>query len=171
MNKVIDREKIKYAISVVLWGGLGTYFLKPLIEGNQDAINVIVTVFSILAGFLIALITLIGDPKSLPNGSWQVARLGSDRTYNRLTRQKWLFYIYLIALVLIFLSTLLKSKFKEVNNFVEYLYLFFSIIAFILSFKLPGTLMELQRERIEQEIEERKNLKGISTEAQNTHHS
>lgn len=169
MNRVIDRNKVKYALAVALWGSLGTYFFKPLIEGNQDAINVIVTVFSILAGFLIALITLIGDPKSLPNGGWQVARLGSDRTFNRLTRQKWLFYIYLIALVLIFLSTLLKSKFKEVNNFIEYAYLFFSIVAFILSFKLPGTLMELQRERIEQEIDERKNIEGVSSETAKRH--
>lgn len=161
MNTAIDRHKVKYAISVVLWAGLGTYFAKPLIEGNQDAVNVIVTVFSILAGFLIALITLIGDPSSLPKGGWQVARLGSQRTYNRLTRQKWLFYIYLAALTLIFLSTLLKGKFKEINHFVEYAYLFFSIVAFILSFKLPGTLMELQEERVEQEIAERRKQEGI----------
>lgn len=161
MNKILDQNKIKYAISVALWSGLGTYITKPLIEGNQDAINVITTVFSILAGFLIAVITLIGDPQSLPPGSWQVARLGSDRTYHRLTRQKWLFYIYLISLVLIFLSMLLKSKFSEINNFVEYAYLFFSIVAFILSFKLPGTLIELQRERVEQEISERRKSEGI----------
>ena len=166
MKQLTDTSKVKYAVAVALWGGLGSYIAKPLIEGNQDAINVIVTVFSILAGFLIALITLIGDPKSLPSGGWQVARLGSDLTYNRLTRQKWLFYIYLVALVLIFVSMLLKAKFKEANIWVEYVYLFFSIIAFILSFKLPSTLMELQRERIEQEIVERRRVEGISEETE-----
>lgn len=162
MKRQLDFDKIKYAIAVTLWGIIGSFYTKPLIEGNQDAINVIVTVFSILAGFLIAVITLVGDPRSLPSGGWQVARLGSDLTYNRLTRHKWLFYIYLIALVLVFSSMLLKSKFKEANLVVEYIYLFFSIIAFILSFKLPSTLMELQRERIEQEISERRRLEGIS---------
>lgn len=164
MKQPLDSSKIRYAVAVTLWSGLGSYIAKPLIEGNQDAINVIVTVFSILAGFLIAVITLIGDPKSLPSGGWQLARLGSDLTYNRLTRQKWLFYIYLIALVLIFVSMLLKGLFKEINVWVEYVYLFFSIIAFILSFKLPSTLMELQRERIEQEIAERRRAEGIFEE-------
>jgi hypothetical protein len=164
MKQSLDPGKVKYAVGVALWGGLGSYIAKPLIEGNQDAINVIVTVFSILAGFLIAVITLVGDPKSLPAGGWQIARLGSDLTYNRLTRQKWLFYIYLAALVLIFVSMLLKAKFREINVWVEYIYLFFSIIAFILSFKLPSTLMELQRERIEQEIAERRRVEGISSD-------
>lgn len=103
MTQKIDTHKVKYTVAVVLWGALGAYYAKPLIAGNQDAINVIVTVFSILAGFLVALIAMIGDPKSLPSGGWQVAQLGSDLTYNRLNRQKWMFYIYLIALVLIFL--------------------------------------------------------------------
>lgn len=162
MKPQVDLNKIKYAIAVAMWGCLGSYLAKPLIEGNQDAINVIVTVFSILAGFLIAVITLIGDPKSLPSGGWQIARIGSDLTYNRLTRQKWLFYIYLVALVLIFVSMLVKTKFQDANHWVEYVYLFFSIVAFILSFKLPSTLLELQRERIEQEISERRRAEGIS---------
>lgn len=161
MKQDFDRKKIKYAIAVFVCGITGSFYAKPLIEGNQDAINVIVTVFSILAGFLIAIITLIGDPKSLPSGSWQIARIGSELTYNRLTRQKWLFYIYLIALVLIFSSMLLKNSFKCANEVIEYFYLFFSIIAFILSFRLPSMLMELQRERIEQEILERRKLEGI----------
>lgn len=164
MKQTIDPSKIRYAVAVTLWAGLGSYIAKPLIEGNQDAINVIVTVFSILAGFLIAVITLVGDPKSLPSGGWQIARLGSDLTYNRLTRQKWLFYVYLVALVLIFVSMLLKAKYKDVNFWVEYVYLFFSVTAFILSFKLPSTLMELQQERIEQEIAERRRLEGITDE-------
>jgi uncharacterized Tic20 family protein len=161
MTQEIDVIKVKYSVAVVLWGALGAYYAKPLIVNNQDAINVIVTVFSILAGFLVALITIIGDPKSLPSGSWQVARLGSDLTYNRLNRQKWMFYIYLIALVLIFLSMLLKNKFQDINCIIEYGYLFFSIVAFILSFKLPSTLMELQKERIEQEIAERRRAEGL----------
>ena len=168
MKQQLDLNKIKYGIAVILWGCIGSYFAKPLVEGNQDAINVIVTVFSILAGFLIAVITLVGDPKSLPSGGWQSARIGSDLTYNRLTRQKWLFYIYLIALVLIFASMLIKGKFKDVNDLIEYVYLFFATVAFALSFKLPSTLMELQRERIEQEISQRRRAEGISDEMSDT---
>lgn len=161
MSNSVDKDKVKLAVCLVLWGGLGSYFCQPLIHGNQDAINVIVTVFSILAGFLVAVITLVGDPKSLPAGSWQMARLGSDLTYNRLIRHKWLFKSYLITLFLIFLSIVIKGKFDLIQCVLEYAYMFFSTISCILSFKLPSALIELQQERIEHEIAERRKNEGI----------
>ena len=161
MNKEIDKEKVKYGIYIVLWSLLASYFGQPLIHGNQDAINVIVTVFSILAGFLVAVITLVGDPKSLPSGSWQVARMGSDLTYNRLIRHKWLFKGYLITLFLIFASIVAKNKFPITQVVLEYIYMFFAATSCFLSFMLPSALMELQKERIEHEIEERRKNEGI----------
>jgi hypothetical protein len=164
MKNKLDHEKIKIAIAIALWSAIGSYVSRPLIHNNQEAINIIVTVFSVLAGFLIAVITLVGDPKSLPSGGWQKAQLGSELTSNRLVRHKWLFTVYLISLVLIFLSMLLKNRFLMVQIIIEYTYLFFSFTAFILSFRLPSSLMQLQEERIEQEIEERRRLEGISDE-------
>ncbi len=161
MSSEIDKDKIKLAVCLVLWGGLGSYFCQPLIHGNQDAINVIVTVFSILAGFLVAVITLVGDPKSLPAGGWQVARLGSDLTYNRLIRHKWLFKAYLVTLFLIFVSIVIKNKYPTVQLILEYGYMFFATISCFLSFKLPSALIELQQERIEHEITERRKKEGI----------
>ncbi len=161
MNSEVDKEKVKYCVCVALWSCLASYFGQPLIHGNQDAINLIVTVFSILAGFLVAVITLVGDPKSLPSGSWQVARLGSDLTYNRLIRHKWLFKGYLITLFLIFSSIVAKNKFPIVQVSLEYIYMFFASISCFLSFKLPSALMALQKERIEHEIDERRKNEGI----------
>jgi hypothetical protein len=161
MRKKIDKTKVFFAICIVLWSVLGSYLGQPLIHGNQDAINVIVTVFSILAGFLVAVITLIGDPSSLPSGSWQVARLGSDLTYNRLVRHKWLFKAYLLTLMLIFISIVIKSKYQTAQVALEYIYMFFATAACLLSFKLPSALIELQQERIEQEIEERRKKDNI----------
>ncbi|WP_339897881.1 hypothetical protein [uncultured Gilvimarinus sp.] len=158
----IDKEKIKLAACLLLWGALGSYFCQPLVHGNSEAINVIVTVFSILAGFLVAVITLVGDPKSLPSGGWQVARLGSDLTYNRLIRHKWLFKFYLITLFLIFSSILIKNKYPSIQVGLEYVYMFFASISCFLSFKLPRALIELQQERIEHEIEERRKKEGIN---------
>lgn len=161
MNAEIDKDKVKYGACVALWSLVFSYMGQPLIHGNQDAVNVVVTVFSILAGFLVAVITLVGDPKSLPSGSWQVARLGSDLTYNRLIRHKWLFKGYLTTLFLIFLSIVVKNKFPTTQVVLEYIYMFFAAISFFLSFKLPSALMELQKERIEHEIEERRKGEGI----------
>ena len=161
LNRDTNTDEIKFSICIALWSFLGAYFGQPLMSGNQDAVNVIVTVFSILAGFLIAVITLVGDPKSLPSGGWQVARLGSDKTYNRLIRHKWLFILYLITLFFIFISILFKEKCLGIQVIVEYLYVYLSCFACMLSFRLPSSLINLQRERIELEIQERRRKEGI----------
>lgn len=109
-SPAIDIEKVKFGIMVILFGGLGSYFGQPYIHNNSEAINIIVTVFSILAGFLIAVITLVGDPASLPSGSWRKARFASDIIYERLEKHKMLFLAYLMTLSLIFLDVLIQGK-------------------------------------------------------------
>jgi len=156
-----DSNKYKKFIATVLWSGLLTYFARPYIHGNQDAINIITTIFSILAGFLVAIITVIGDPASLPKGSWRAAKIGSDLTYNRLIRKKWLFFIYILTLIFVFIGTLIKGKNSCVEFYIEVIYTFLAINAFIASLMLPSALMHLQQERIEQEIIERKKKEGI----------
>uniref|UniRef100_UPI001F461E77 hypothetical protein n=2 Tax=Pseudomonas TaxID=286 RepID=UPI001F461E77 len=93
--------------------------------------------------------------------SWQVARLSSEIIYRRLKRHKFLFTAYLATIALIFLSILLKKNNSDINDFVEYIYLFLAIFCFLYSLKLPSTLMQLQEERIEEEIRARRKLEGI----------
>lgn len=161
MNIDISIQKIVYTICIGIFGAVSSFLVQPLIHENQEAINIIVTVFSILAGFLIAVITLVGDPQSLPPGSWRLARHGSDLTYRRLLRHKWLFIAYLITLFLIFLSILIKDKPDNYQVLLEYIYMFFASVSCLLSFTLPGALIDLQRERIENEIIERRKNEGI----------
>ncbi|NKF51381.1 hypothetical protein G3R49_12515 [Shewanella sp. WXL01] len=157
----IDGQKVSLAIAVILWSILGSYFAQPLVHGNDSATTLIVTVFTVLAGVLMAVITLIGDPKSLPSGSWRKAELAYQRTYNRLMRHKWLFLLYLWVLALIFLSILFKGKLANYQSVIEYIYLFLANVAFILSLRLPSSLLAIQLERIEYEIEQRRKDAGI----------
>jgi hypothetical protein len=149
------------AIASTLWSGLFAYFLQPYVHQNSDALNVIVTVFSILAGFLVAIIAIIGDAASLPAGSWRVAALSAENTQNRLVRHKWLFIGYLVTLALVFLCTLAGSQSGVLVTIAEYLFLFIGSLTFILSFQLPGSLMQLQKERIDREISARRQQEGI----------
>lgn len=162
MEIKIDRDKISYFILTLILSCAVTYYAHPFIKNNQDAINILVTIFSILVGFLLAIITLVGDPKTLPSGSWKAAELASKTTFNRLARQKLLFIAYLITLTLIFISMLLRAKFEFINYYVEHIYLFFASIAMMYSFRLPYAIIELQKERIDQEIEERRKAEGIN---------
>ncbi|EIU5017252.1 TPA: hypothetical protein NJJ38_001890 [Pseudomonas aeruginosa] len=161
MKKQLDWSRIRFFCYAAILSCEGAFLAKPLMLENSEALSVIVTAYSILAGFLVGIITMIGDPKSLPSGSWQVARLSSEIIYRRLKRHKFLFTAYLATIALIFLSILLKKNNSEVNDFVEYIYLFLAIFCFLYSLKLPSTLMQLQEERIEEEIRARRKLEGI----------
>ncbi len=164
MSYQVDLTKIKYAVAIILYSSIGAYWGQPLIHGNDNAVNIIVTVFSVLAGFLVAIITIIGDPSSLPSGGWQRARLGSEVLYNRLTRHRLLFIMYLITLVFIFIASLVKGKIEHLDIWIERIFLFCTVAAFILSFQLPTSLMNLHKERIEHEIESRRERENIKKE-------
>ncbi|MBU1001856.1 MAG: hypothetical protein KKE73_04970 [Proteobacteria bacterium] len=141
-------------VAVSFWG-------QPIIHGNEKAVNIIVTVFSILSGFLVAVITIIGDPSSVAaRDSWQFTELNRNNINRRLVRNKWMFVLYLVTLTLIFISTLV-SDFPGVEIWIERLYLGFAVMAFILSFRLPWTLAHIQMRRYDELIEEQRNNCGI----------
>ena len=156
MNDGIDWGRVALVATSVLVAFPAAYFGQPLIHNNSDAINIIVTVFSILAGFLIAIIAIVGDPVLLPPGTWRAAEQERGKLTRRLVRHKWLFLLYLITLGLIFVAVLLKSTNATVSLWLERAFLFFAACSFFLSMILPGSLMKVQRERIDAVIEHRK---------------
>jgi hypothetical protein len=147
-KQVIEWRYILLVTVSVLSGCLAFAFGHELIDKNTEATQVIVTVFSILAGFLIAIMTLLGDQSVLP-GSWRIAEVTRTKIQVKLIRQKWLFYVYLITLTIIFVAALLRMKYPETTALLERIYLGFATSSFILSFGLPSTLMSVQMERVE----------------------
>ena len=89
----LDWGAVGTTVACIVAATAGSYFGQPLIHGNDTAINVIVTVFSILAGFLVAIIAIIGDPLLMPSGTWRVAEGARSKTIQRLTRHKYLFHV------------------------------------------------------------------------------
>ncbi len=157
MKVEVDWSKIRLAILASFLGALAAYYGQPLIHGNEQAINIIVTVFSVLAGFLVAIIAIVGDPVLLPPGTWRAAEMERGKLNKRLIRHKWLFTLYLITLAFIFSALLFKDKFPDVVVWLERAFLFFGVFAFSLSMALPSALMKVQRERIDAVIEHRRN--------------
>lgn len=147
---------VAYGLFTIAIGFLAAWKGTDLIHANDKARDIIVTVFSILAGFLIAIMTLLGDQSNLP-GSWKIAKSKSDAIKAKLIRQKWLFYCYLITLSLIFLHALVASKHPSFAPWLERLYFGFATSSFLFSFTLPSTLMSVQADRIDAVIEARRN--------------
>lgn len=130
-----------------------------LIHKNEKATEVIVTVFSILAGFLIAIMTLLGDASLLPGG-WKLAESRRKAISAKLIRQKWLFYLYLMTLSVIFASSLLNAKYPIVSECLERIYFGLAVTAFFLSFRLPASLMAVQLDRVDAVIGARREKAG-----------
>ena len=54
MKESVAWGRIVFFLMAIAAGVAGAYFGQPLIHGNKDAVNIIVTVYSILAGLLVA---------------------------------------------------------------------------------------------------------------------
>ena len=81
---------------------MGAYFGQPYVRDNADAVLIIITVLTVFAGFLVAIITILGDPSDDPGGQLAGRRIRRDNTEARLITHKWLFLVYLIAIGLLF---------------------------------------------------------------------
>lgn len=160
-----DWSKIGFGGFSIAIGGLVAWLGQPLIHENDQAINVIVTVFSVLAGFLVAIIAIVGDPILLPPGSWRAAEMEREKLTRRLIRHRWLFVLYLLTLAVVFLAFLFSSEENAaIVTWLERAFLFFGAVAFLLSLALPGALMRVQSERIDAVIEHRRAEDGIGSE-------
>jgi hypothetical protein len=152
----IDWTRIRFASFAAALAGCVAYLGQPYIHDNSQAIDVMVTVFSVLAGFLIAIIAIVGDPALLPPGTWRAAEKERSQVTRRLVRHKWLFVTYLLTLGVIFISLLVQKQFPAFALWLERIFLFFGAFAFLLSLQLPSALMRAQMDRIDMVIEHRK---------------
>lgn len=146
---------------------------------SDKLLDFLVSTYSILAGFLIGVIALIGDPSSLPSGSWRIAENATKNTFRRLQSTRNLLYVYLFTLVAIFVyklavtpdsvalvktwenSEILLPILVTLKSIVEYVIIFLSTLAFAYSLTLPNSLFAIQRRRVEKEIEARREQDNI----------
>lgn len=141
----------KLAGAVIVSGAVG-YFFQPMVANNTNAVNTVVTIFSILAGFLIAVITLIAEPTLKQAKNWQELQLMKKTVQRKLFRQKLLFFLYLITLGVALGTFLVPDVQAELRRWLETVFLGLATFVFLASFELPGSLVKIQMERYEAEM-------------------
>jgi hypothetical protein len=159
------RRQIGILLSIII-GAVGAYFGQPLAHDNSDAVLVLITVMTVFAGFLVAIIAVLGDPALIPGESWDAIELRRDGIHAKLIRHQVLFIFYLIAIGLLFIGVLINkapliSISMTVKIWIERLYLFFGISSFCFTFGLPWALLKLQLTRLETETDKRRRQAGI----------
>lgn len=146
---------IKLTIAVVVSSTVG-YCFQPTIAHNTNAVNTVVTIFSILAGFLIAVITFITEPTLRQATNWQELQLMKKTIERKLFRQKALFFLYLATLGVALVMFLMPTEMIVTLKWLQGTFLALATFVFLASFTLPGSLMRLQMERYEAALEESK---------------
>jgi hypothetical protein len=164
MGQVVAR--LLFILLCALVGGFVSYFGQPLVSGNSDAILVIITVMTVFAGFLVAIIAILGDPAMIPEGSWRTAENKWESVYASVTTHTWIFRLYLVAIALLFAGVLLeKAPIGAVSCvwklWIERAYLFFGVFSFCLTMALPGMLARLQLQRVSAEVDRRRRETGL----------
>jgi hypothetical protein len=162
-DPVVPRRSVNWrgiALGVLFLGVsaiLGKYG-QPYVHGNEEARSVIVNVFSILAGFLITVMTLLGEPGLFRSRTWRADAARRENMHRRLLRHKLLFLAYLTTLGLIFGTTIVAKRYPESDCVVwlERIYLAMAVLAFLCSLILPSKLMSLQLAKYDAQIEARK---------------
>lgn len=156
--------KVIFLLSCLSAGGVAAYFLQPFIHDNSDATSAIVTIMTVFAGFLIAIITIIGDPSMIPDGSWRTAEMHYDGIERRILIHLWLFAFYLFGIGTLFLGILIQSDDDvpcTIIIWIERTYLFFFVSSFLFTFALPASLWRLQMRRVDAEIARRRKAAGM----------
>lgn len=160
-----DWKRLAFSGTALALSFAAGWYGQPLIHGNSGATGVIVNVFSILAGFLVTIMTLLGEPSLFRGRTWRADAVRRSNVYRRLTRHKWLFIAYLLVLGLIFVAQLIGDSHPGHTSVVwlERVYLSIAALAFILSLILPSRLMSLQLSRFDELMESRRKSTGRST--------
>jgi hypothetical protein len=161
--------RILFFAACLLIGAISAYYGQPLVHQNSDAIVIIITVMTVFAGFLVAIITILGDPALIPVGSWRVAENRRETIEAKLIVHIWLFIWYLAAIGLLFVGALITKAPDEIvsaawKTWIERGYLFFGVTSFLFTLALPNALLKFQIGRIDNEIETRRRRDGISSD-------
>lgn len=124
-----------------LGGFAAAYYGKDWIVGNKEAVSLIATIFSVLAGFLVAVMALVADERFINKRNASIAHFESKALKARLIRHKLLFQLYLIVMLLAFAVTLKLGLPPRVSAGLEQVMLGLSVFAFLVSFSLPSQIM------------------------------
>lgn len=150
--------RIAWATAGVAISGVATYLFADMLSNAPDVLGVIAAIFSILAGVLIAVVSILGDPSMLLDQSWRHSYLSAEETQRKIHRQTDVFLVYVLLLVTLFAFMLCPNA-SDAYRPLQLATFFLTTLAFFASLSLPFTLRSIQKTRLDRAIAHLKNGK------------
>ena len=110
--------------------------------------------FSILAGFLVAVLGIGWDERIIRSKTWRTSAVELGLIRKDIRKHQAMFYLYLSVLALAFISAL-NFKSPHIEEYVDFSVLFFACVALIYSFRLPGYLVRRNVAELDRIVRER----------------
>lgn len=136
----VSKRKVGIFVCYVALALVFAWHFQPKYHGNGNAMTVLVTVFSILAGFLVAVMAIVSNDRALRGKNWRQNTFYLQQIRRELRMHGLLFYLYLVVLAMAFLTELKLGWPHLVQVGLELFMLFLACLAMLFSFMLPGHL-------------------------------
>lgn len=144
---------VLFSLAISIFAGIR---YGELLVGADAFLSGVIDVFAILAGVLVAVISIVGDPSMLIPGNWRVGYEHAKDMQDRIARFSYLFSLYIITIGSVLFLRIVD--FRKIDGFI-WLYkstLVLSIFGILVSITLPFILMSIQKERMSEEVRRRK---------------
>lgn len=160
MNYTEQKISITKVVALVLTALVSAGFawaFQPSYHNNANAVLVITTAFSVLAGFLITVLAITADERSLRGASWRQDVVYFVLIKRDLRRHRNMFYLYLVVLALALVGSMDIHWPPLWQVVLERILLFLASLAMLWSFRLPNYLMRRHVDALNRHIKERRN--------------
>lgn len=161
MKRKISKLKVLCFFLVLGVSGAFAYFFHASYHNNSNAVTVVTAAFSILAGFLVAILGIGWDERVIRSKTWRSSVVELELIRTDIRKHQVMFYLYLSVLALAFASSL-DFKSAHIDEYIDFGVLFLSCIALMYSFRLPGYLMRRNMAELDRIVRERQ-LRETST--------
>jgi len=148
-----DWGRVRGTAAAVIVSSAATAFFGSGLSNEPDVLSFIATIFSILAGVLIAVISILGDPSMLLDQSWRHSYLSATETQRKIHRQTDIFIVYVVLLISLF-AFMLVDPTSRLYPYMQHATFFLTVLAFIASLTLPFSLRAIQKTRLDKAIDQ-----------------
>jgi len=146
-----------YIITSFVAASATSFAFPDALERSTTALEAIISIFSILAGVLVAVMSIIGDPSMLLSGNWRLGYEHAKDIQAKIGNYANLIAIYVVTLLFVLIAIVIKDAGVDGYSWVFTAALWLTSFGFLLSIPLPYSLMAIQTERMNEEIKRRRN--------------